>query len=211
MCHCQPHTAPGFGQPVLISGIQYEVIPFSPLWLHIRSAFSLRERFLILTLLPLSFVQHSLSRLRPTEAGGLAGRARYSLRPVVLSGKVRLFGFHGTPSPRSGSNCGTEGPTLLVFCTLLSWPSHEQHRRRLLWLLGTLHWTRELAPAVRDDSDAPVRSHVVRSDFCCLLSCCCLSMLEITIPRGYETGLGLGFPLELVICTDISIRSMSLL
>lgn len=67
-------------------------------------------------------------------------------------GKARLFGLDVISFSRSGSRCGTEGATLPVFYTLFFWIGYEQHR--LLWLLGTLPWTRELASAVRDHNDA---------------------------------------------------------
>ena len=44
MCHCQPATALRSGQPVLILGIQHEVLPFSPLWLHVRSFFPFAKK-----------------------------------------------------------------------------------------------------------------------------------------------------------------------
>ncbi len=41
-------------------------------------------------------------------------------------------------------------------------------------------------------------SHVVRSDFRSLLSCCYLPIFETIIPRGFENGFGRGFPPEVV-------------
>ncbi len=53
-------------------------------------------------------------------------------------------------------------------------------------------------------------SHVVRSDFRSLLSCCYLPIFETSIPRDFENGFGRGFPPE-VVCTEIFISSIPLL
>lgn len=170
MCHCQPHTAPGFGQPVLIKGNQYEVIPFSPLWLHIRSAFSLRERFLIFTLLHLSFVQHSLSRLRPTEAGRLPGRARYSMRPVVLPGRCDYLASMVRPLQNLVRTAGRKGPPFLYSAPFFLGQVMNNTSGDCFGSSGHYIGQENSRPRFGITVMHRCCSHVVRSDFCCLLS-----------------------------------------
>lgn len=106
--------------------------------------------------------------------------------------KVRVFGFHVAPCPRSGSNLGTEGATLLVYWTL-DFPCSIAHNITLApWNL-TYIGQENLRPQFGIIMMHLYRSYVVRSDFCCLLSCCYSPVCEmITGPNAFQTGLRLG-------------------
>lgn len=108
-----------------------------------------------------------------------------------LSGKMRCFGFHGTPCPRSGSSCGTEGATLLV--SLDPW-FRANVAHNITWTPRDFYIGQENSrPRFGITMMHLCRSYVVKSDFCCLLSCCCLSILgTINVLSALHTGLGPG-------------------
>ena len=53
-------------------------------------------------------------------------------------------------------------------------------------------------------------NHVVKTDFCCLLSCCCLSIFQIITPNRFKSGLDLGLHRDAVGRADSCVRSLSL-
>ena len=115
MCHCQPHTLLKIWTTVLIFGFQNEVLPFSPLWLYLRSALSFSfffasvsfRRFFHLFFHCLAFPLWA--SLDQGWRSSWTGKVLYEARCVCFCEGAAIW------FPRSGSNCGTEGATLVFY------------------------------------------------------------------------------------------------
>ena len=172
-------------------------------------SFSLRKYFIFLTFFLTFFLSFFLSFFFQDLHSGLPPNRGLEacVRAHDASGKMRCFGFHGTPCPRSGSSSGTEGATLLV--SLDPW-FRANVAHNITWSPRDFYIGQENSrPRFGITMMHLCRSYVVKSDFCCLLSCCCLSILETinvlsALPHWTWTWTS-----HVVICTDISIRSIS--
>ena len=184
MCHCQPATALRSGQSVLILGIQHEVLPFSPLWLHVRTLFPFAKNSCFSHVLCSTFFHVPRGRdlhsgLASIQTGNLY-KARYfsgKVRNVLVSmvylvqSLVRISGRKGPPFLKRPLGTG-EIITHNVYSGLPKYHTlilgqENSHPRFGIIMICNLRCR-----------------HVVRSDFCCLLYCCYLSMYEIIMVRS---------------------------
>lgn len=152
-------------------------------------SFSFCKRFHIFAFLHVFFL-FSFSHLsildlaRPRPEDSLHCRAAL-LGPLCFREGTSTDYFHGTRFLRSGSKCGTEGATLLVFTTpfLPGLVTNNRFSDRF-GSSGLSIGHENLRPRFGIMMMHFGLSHVVRYDFCCLLSCCCFAY-EILISKGF--------------------------
>lgn len=125
------------------------------------------------------------SHLSTVYLAGHLGLARCSIGPIMLSGRRDYM-----PLPWS--------TFFQVWYELRNGRGHPS----CILHASFLDWSRTTNPAISGSSGNYIGqknlrprfgiimmyfglSHVVRDDFCCLLSCCCLSIFEMIIPEGF--------------------------